>query len=94
MFDVSAFPSVPEKERLTEFEGTAAEEGDDGEELRVNKIDIEEQLRATIRNLAYCGEKLGTLPEDCTYTIAVELKDDVEPPIGVKLPKSDVHVVR
>ena len=55
-----AFPSVPEKERLTEFEGTSAEEGDDGEELRVNKIDIEEQLRATIRNLAYCGEKLGT----------------------------------
>lgn len=90
MFDVSGFPSVPEKERFTEFEGTSAEEGDDGEELRVNKIDIEEQLRATVRKLAYCGSKLGELPDDCTYTIAVELKDDVEPPIGVRLPREMV----
>lgn len=82
MFDVSAFPSVPEKEKFTEFEGTSAEEGDDGEELRVNIIDVEEQLRATVRKLAYCGSKLGKLPNGCTYTIAVELKDEAEPPIG------------
>src|SRR5205823_4376726 len=46
LFDVSGFPSVPENERLTEFEEAFAEEGDDGkEELRINLIDIEEQLR-------------------------------------------------
>jgi mitotic spindle assembly checkpoint protein MAD2B len=86
LFDVSAFPSVPEKERFTEFEGTTAEEGDDGkEEFKVNLIDIEEQLRATVRKLAYCGSKLKELPNDCSYTLAVELKKDAEPPVGVGL---------
>lgn len=84
LFDVSGFPTVPEKERFTEFEGTDAEEGDDGEALKANKVDIEEQLRATIGKLAYCGSKLGELPGGCTYTIAVELKDQVDPPIGVR----------
>jgi mitotic spindle assembly checkpoint protein MAD2B len=82
VFDVERFPRVPEKEQYTEFE---AEIGDDGEEVKVNRIDVEEQLRATIRKLAYCGGKLGELPEDCTYTVAVELKDKAEPPIGVSL---------
>jgi len=45
LFDVSGFPSVPEKERFTEFESV---EGNDGEQLKVNKIDVEEQLRAII----------------------------------------------
>lgn len=86
LFDVSGFPSVPETERFTEFEGTFAEEGDDGnEELKVNLIDIEEQLRATVRKLAYCGSKLRMLPDNCTYTIAVELKKEADPPIGVGL---------
>jgi len=83
LFDVSAFPNVPEKETFTEFEGTLAEEGDDGTQLRISIVDVEEQLRATVRMLAYCGGKLGELPGDCTYTLAVELKDSADPPIGV-----------
>lgn len=86
LFDVSAFPSVPEKERFTEFEGTLAEEGDDGTHLKISIVDVEEQLRATVRKLAYCGSKLGLLPEDCTYTMAVELKQDADPPIGASPP--------
>lgn len=83
IFDVSRFPSVPEQETLTEFEGTSTEEGDDAEEFRISRVDVEEQLRATVRKLAYCGSKLGQLPNGCTYTIAVELKDQAEPPIRV-----------
>ncbi|KAG9247707.1 DNA-binding protein [Calycina marina] len=79
MFDVEGFPAVPEKERLTEFEGT---DGGDGEELRISRVDVEEQLRSTVRKLAYCGEKLGGLPDGCTYTVAVELKQQADPPIG------------
>lgn len=82
LFDVSGFPSVPEKERFTEFEG-AFIEGPEGPQLKVNKVDVEEQLRATVRKLAYCGSKLGELPDGCTYTIAVELKKEAEVPIGV-----------
>jgi len=83
MFDVSGFPAVPEKERFTEFDGSAPTEDDSGDEMRINKVDLEEQLRATVRKLAYCGSKLGDLPEGCTYTIAVELKGKADPPVGV-----------
>lgn len=79
LFDVERFPAVPEKEAYTEFE---SETGTDAE-VKVSKVDVEEQLRATVRKLAYCGGKLGELPDGCTYTIAVELKDKANPPIGV-----------
>jgi len=80
LFDVSSFPSVPVSEILTPFESTEGEEGVHG--LKISLVDVEEQLRATVRKLAYCGSKLGSLPEDCTYTVAVELKDKADPPIG------------
>lgn len=92
LFDVSAFPSVPEKERFTEFEGTLAEEGDDGTQLKISIVDVEEQLRATLRKLAYCGSKLGELPEDCTYTMAVELNHDADPPIGASSSLRETYV--
>ena len=79
LFDVERFPFVPEKDAYTEF---GVESGAEGE-VKVSRVDVEEQLRATVRTLAYCGAKLGVLPEDCTYTLAVELKDNVDPPIGV-----------
>ncbi|KAH8593525.1 DNA-binding protein, partial [Bisporella sp. PMI_857] len=82
LFDTSGFPMVPEKERFTEFASVETDAEEIGNELQISKIDIEEQLRATIRKLAYCGSKLGDLPDGCTYTVAVELKDEAEPPIG------------
>jgi len=87
MFDVSGFPPIPEEEKLTEFGDTADTDDDDddsgGDELKISKVDVEEELRATVRTLAYCGGKLGRLPDGCTYTIAVELKSRANPPIGV-----------
>lgn len=77
LFDVERFPVVESKEYLTDFE---AREGSDGP--GVSRSDVEEQLRATIRKLAYAGEKLSPLPEGCTFTIAVELRDKADPPIG------------
>jgi|SRR5450432_650920 mitotic spindle assembly checkpoint protein MAD2B len=85
MFDVSSFPEVPPVEALTEFEEAQEGEGGNATTWKVNLVDVEEQLRATVRKLAYCGSKLGTLPEGCTYTVAVELKDKADPPIGVSL---------
>lgn len=78
LFDVERFPAVPEKEAYVEFEG-----GERAEELKISRVDVEEQLRAVVRKLAYCGGKLGELPEGCTYTVAVELRDQADPPIGV-----------
>ncbi|PMD16522.1 DNA-binding protein [Hyaloscypha hepaticicola] len=77
MFDVERFPVVDPKEALTEFE---AREGQG--EVRISLTDIEEQLRGTIRRLSYTCSKLGPLPEGCTYTVAVELRDQADPPIS------------
>lgn len=88
MFDVSGFPEVPVEDTLTEFddgdEGAGGfMEGQKGNGFRVNLVDTEEQLRATMRKLAYCGGKLKPLPEGCSYTVVVELKEKADPPIGV-----------
>jgi mitotic spindle assembly checkpoint protein MAD2B len=80
LFDVERFPVVDPKEIYTEFE---AREGQG--ELRISVTDIEEQLRATIRRLSYTCCRMGPLPEECTYTLAVELREKAEPPIGVSL---------
>jgi mitotic spindle assembly checkpoint protein MAD2B len=74
LFDISRFPVVDEKEKYTEFEG--ADRG------MSNIVDVEEQLRATIGKLEHTGRKLGRLPDNCTYTMAVELRDEADPPIG------------
>jgi mitotic spindle assembly checkpoint protein MAD2B len=78
MFDVERFPVVDPKEAFTEFE---AREGQG--EMRISVTDVEEQLRGTIRRLAYTGGKMGPLPEGCTYTLAVELREKADVPIGV-----------
>jgi mitotic spindle assembly checkpoint protein MAD2B len=84
MFDVSSFPEVPAGELLTEFENRDAEGGQQGRSgFKANLVDVEEQLRATVRKLASCGSKLSPLPEGCSYTVTVELKDKADPPIGV-----------
>ncbi|KAI0442566.1 HORMA domain-containing protein [Xylaria telfairii] len=55
--------------------------GDD-QQSKVNWANIDEQLRAAVRRLAYVSEKMTPLPEGCTFTIAVELRDEAEAPIG------------
>jgi mitotic spindle assembly checkpoint protein MAD2B len=88
MFDVSSFPLIPKAEALTPFEDDEEQEeseDDTGREgmSRISTVDVEEQLRAAVRKLAYCGSKLSSLPQGCTYTVVVELKEQEEPPIGV-----------
>ncbi|CZR64580.1 related to MUS-26 protein MUS-26, involved in DNA repair [Phialocephala subalpina] len=81
MFDVSRFPIVDPKEGLTDFEARKDKEGDDLP-VGISRADIEEQLRATIRKLAYGAGKLSPLPEGCTFSVAVELRNEADPPIG------------
>lgn len=74
MFNVSGFPIIPVEERLTDLV--------DEDKVTTRLVDVEEQLRATVRKLAYCGSKLGPLPEGCTYTVVVEMRDEADPPVG------------
>ncbi|KAF2219235.1 DNA-binding protein [Elsinoe ampelina] len=79
MFDVSRFPTVPTTEQNTPLE----RRDEKGNKIAILPAgDLEEQFRATMSRLSGCGTRLRKIPDGCTFTIAVELKDDKEPPIG------------
>ncbi|KAI4601079.1 hypothetical protein KJ359_012266 [Pestalotiopsis sp. 9143b] len=52
-------------------------------EARVNWTDVDEVFRGAVRRMALAGEKMAALPEGCSFTVAVELRDESEAPIGV-----------
>ncbi|KAI9826098.1 MAG: hypothetical protein M1832_000547 [Thelocarpon impressellum] len=91
LFDVSHLPIVPPSEVLTEFE-EPLESDDEVDEVvevvepdvtapTINDVDVEEQFRAIMQRLAFCGSTLGKLPDGCSFTLCVELSDEAEPPI-------------
>ena len=79
VFDLSRFPFVPKEYHFTPMSRTT----DDGESVAVlPKVDLEEQMRATMSRLSTCGTSLKKLPQNCTFTLAIELRDATNPPIG------------
>ncbi|KAK1755602.1 DNA polymerase zeta processivity subunit [Echria macrotheca] len=46
--------------------------------------DVDEQFRGALRRMAHAAEGMVSLPEGCSFTLAVELRDEVEgaAPIG------------
>jgi mitotic spindle assembly checkpoint protein MAD2B len=93
MIDVAAFPAFA---GVKEPRGSRRDEEEDavagGPEVRedavaegrvINWTDVDESLRGAVRRMAYAGEKMGKLPEGCSFTIAVELREEGEAPIGV-----------
>jgi len=79
VFDVSRFPVVPVTEHLTPLD----RRDDKGESVSVLPVvDLEEQMRATMARLSDCGTVIKPVPDDCTFTVVVELKDESEPPVG------------
>lgn len=74
VFDVSMFPQT--------F-GDAPAGNDDEDDGEVNWADVEEALRAALGRIAHVGENRKKLDEECTFTLAVELRDGAEPPISV-----------
>ena len=100
MFDVASFPAG--WSGLGEDSGRAPDDDDDEDDesdrrvagdvggggSKVNWSNVHEELRAAIRKLAYAGEKMAPLPDGCTFTVAVELREEGEPPIGVRSPLS------
>lgn len=61
-----------------EDEETAAEVQD-----ALNWADIHESLRGALQRLAYAAQAAEKLPPGCTFTLALELRDEAEAPIGV-----------
>ena len=79
VFDVSRFPVVPVAEHRTPL-GRA--DGDGTAATVLPLVDLEEQLRAAMARLSECEALLGDVPEGCSFTVAVELRDEGEAPIG------------
>jgi len=48
----------------------------------INWYDVDEQLRGALTRMAQTAEKMDPLPEGCTFTIAVELREEGHAPIG------------
>lgn len=63
-------------------EEDAADADNDPAAPGINWTDVDEQLRGAVRRLAYAGDKMDALPEGCTFTVAVELRDEAAAPIG------------
>ncbi|TEY34827.1 hypothetical protein BOTCAL_0610g00030 [Botryotinia calthae] len=73
IFNLSSFPSIPFNERFTFLEGRAPADIN-----AIRNIDVEEELRACLRKLAYSASKLEDLknPEECTWGVVMEMKED------------------
>ena len=80
VFDLEGWPAWPE----VPGEGKGKEREVGEEEGGVNWVDVEEGLRGALRRISYAAEKLGPLPRGCTFTLAVELRDEAPAPIGVR----------
>ncbi|MCJ1256887.1 hypothetical protein MMC24_004712 [Lignoscripta atroalba] len=98
VFSTASFPTVPTSEALTPFETVTPPVNPDivppttdldstsattaRKPPTVPLIDLEEQFRAIFARLSTCNRTLMPLPPNCSFTIAIELKDKVDPPIG------------
>lgn len=82
VFDLEGWPVWPEPEGR-ERKGKEREDEEE-EEGGVNWVDVEEGLRGALRRISYAAEKLGPAPKGCTFTLAVELRDEAPAPIGVR----------
>ncbi|KAL6903984.1 zeta subunit of DNA polymerase [Trichoderma evansii] len=68
-------------------EDNDSEEGEDEETAAevqdaMNWADIHEALRGALQRLAYAAQGAEKLPAGCTFTLALELRDEAEAPIG------------
>ncbi|KAI1298943.1 HORMA domain-containing protein [Xylaria venustula] len=65
-------------------DATAGADGEQQQEEQsnINWTNIDEQLRAAVRRLAYGGEQMTPLPDGCTFTVVLELRNEAEAPIG------------
>jgi mitotic spindle assembly checkpoint protein MAD2B len=98
VFDVSQFPPIPDsaldmpvnqKAGKDDNEGNGGEDEDETDEAAQEEdgtflplVDMQEQFRATLKKLSGCSAKLRTLPAGCTFTVAIELKEEGTAPVS------------
>ncbi|KND89945.1 DNA polymerase zeta processivity subunit [Tolypocladium ophioglossoides CBS 100239] len=78
VFELRGFPKLPEEGSRRQRQGDQEE---DAREDGVNWADVNEALRGALRRVAYLGESIPPPPGGCTFSLAVELRDEAQPPI-------------
>ncbi|ETS83201.1 hypothetical protein PFICI_05077 [Pestalotiopsis fici W106-1] len=73
---------APERVPIPGEDRGGVDAGAQSKARRVNWTDVDEAFRAAVRRMALAGEKMSALPEGCSFTVAVELRDESEAPIG------------
>lgn len=82
MFDMSRLPVVPANELHTPFQRDGDPVGGGPSRLTDRMItNLEEQLRGVMSKLAVCSSRLKPVPEGCTFTVSIELKENQDPPV-------------
>lgn len=90
----TAAAAAADSEAPTSHQQQEGEEDDDSEEGEdeetaaevqdaLNWADTHEALRGALQRLAYAAQGADKLPAGCTFTLALELRDEAEAPIGV-----------
>ena len=85
IFDLDGWPAWPEGSEGREGKGKEREAVEEEDGDGVNWVNVEEGLRGALRRISYAAEKLGPAPKGCTFTLAVELRDEAPVPIGVRI---------
>ena len=80
VFDMSSFPTVNKADWYVPI-APSQELGN-----QVPQVNMEEQFRAAISRIVFCHRDLEHLPDDCTFNIAVELKDEATPSLSHSSP--------
>lgn len=79
IFDLQSFPATWGDKETFSGPADVAGAGDD----TVNWTDVNESLRGALSRLSLAGQSRPDLPEGCTFTLGVELRDQAAPPIQV-----------
>ncbi|KAL1587431.1 hypothetical protein WHR41_03761 [Cladosporium halotolerans] len=79
VFDASRFPAVPASDLDTPLERIDVH-GDKVDVLPT--VDMEEQFRAIMSKITNCETILKPLPTGCTFTVAIDLKEEGDAPVS------------
>lgn len=82
MFDLSKFPVIAKEDFHTPIERQSPSGQQKPTPAQPAAVDLEEQFRAVMAKLTVCDTMLKPIPQGCTFTVAIELKDAADPPIG------------
>jgi mitotic spindle assembly checkpoint protein MAD2B len=76
VFDLSRFPQVEKEDWHVPFDSVV------NADKNIPLVNIEEQFRAVVSKLAFCRRSLAPMPDDCTFSVAIELKDMANAPLA------------